>query len=192
MGKNSGDVVYGSGGGASGGTWFAVDVGGGGGGGGGQGLSYIDDHEVAEAKKLIDDEFTKTTGKPFGMRVAGYYIACKIYVRPEEIKKIKTEDGKEVTLYLPDQVRDSDKYQSCAALVCGIGPQAFTGYDLHGHSRFPRGPACRVGDWIALPRSVSFMLSYRGVAMALIPDDMILGIIEDPTDVKPINQAALI
>lgn len=157
----------------------------------GSGLSYIEDHERAVAKKLIDDQFVAMTGKPFGFRVAGYYLVCKIYVRPEELAEVETADGKKVTLFRPDMSRDHDKYHSCAALVCGIGPQAFTGYDIHGHARFPAGAACRVGDWISIPRNNSFLQSYRGVAIAIIPDDMALGVIEDPEDVTPIQQAGL-
>lgn len=157
-----------------------------------QGLSYIDDDEIKLAKELIDKQFTDITGKQFGFRAAGYYLACKIYIRPEEMKVIKKDDGTEVTLWHAPHARDNEKFHSVAALVCGIGPQAFTGYDIHGHKRFPSGPACRVGDWIAIPRSQAFVLSYRTVAMALIPDDMVLGVIEDPTDVTPITQAALV
>ncbi len=157
-----------------------------------RGLSYIEDHEIAEAKRLIDEQFMSITGKPFGGRTCGYYLACKIYVRPGELKTIKTDDGRDVTLWRPDASREGDKYQSCSALVCGIGPQAFRGYDSHGHERFTAGAACRVGDWIAIPRQQAFVMAYRGVAMALIPDDMPLMVIEDPEDVTPITQAALI
>ncbi len=157
-----------------------------------QGLSYIEEHEIDPAKGLIDHQFIEITGKPFGMRVAGYYLACKIYVKPEEIKTIKTDAGDEVTLWRPDAAREGDKYQSCSALVCGIGPQAFTGHDIHGHQRFPNGAACRVGDWIAIPRQQSFMLAYRGVPIAVLPDDMVLAVIEAPEDVTPITQASLI
>lgn len=157
-----------------------------------KGLSYIEDSEIAEASALINKQFQEMTGKPYGLRVAGYYLACKIYVRPEDIRTGKRDDGTEYKILIPDQIRDTDKYQSCSALVCGIGPQAFTGSDIHGNARFPAGPACRIGDWIAIPRQQSFMIAYRGVAMAIIPDDMVLGIIEDPRDVTPITQASLI
>lgn len=157
-----------------------------------QGLSYIEDHEVVAAKALIDAQFRQLTGKPFGAHTAGYYLACKVYVRPEELSVIKRDDGTEVTLWRPDVSREGDKFQSCSALVCGIGTQAFTGYDIHGNARFPGGPTCRIGDWIAIPRQHSYMVSYRGVAMALIPDDMVLMVVEGPEDVKPITQAALI
>lgn len=171
---------------------WAVTGSGGSGGIPASSLSYIEDHEIETAKKLIDEEFMKTTGKPFGMRVAGYYLACKIFTRPEELRVLEGADGKKVTLWAPPGMTDMDKFNSVAALVCGIGPQAFTGHDQNGFPRFPKGPACRIGDWISIPRQNAFLLQYRGVAFALIPDDMVLAIVEDPKDVTPINQKPLI
>lgn len=152
-----------------------------------QGLSYIEDFEVLEAKDIIDKQFIDITGKPFEMRVAGYYLALKIYVRPEELKVVDTDDGKKVTIWMPPQYAEMDKYHSCAALVCGVGPQAY-----QDKERFPGGPFCRVGDWVAIPRQNAFVLNYRNVPLALIPDDAVLAVINDPTDVTSINQKALI
>jgi len=112
------------------------------------------------------------------MRPAGYLVAVKIYIRPEELKTIKREDGTEVTLYLPDTVRAEDKYSSVSALVCAVGPEAYQG------EKFERsGPWCKVGDWILIPRYESTMVSYRGVAMALLPDDRVMAVITGPDDV---------
>ena len=157
-----------------------------------QGLSYIENHEQAEAKKLIDKQFIELTKKPFGYRAAGAYIVCKIYIRPDEIKEIVGADGKKSTLWLPPQITDGDKFHSVSALVCGIGPDAFIGFDSHGHKRFPSGPICRIGDWINIPRNNSYMFQYRGVALAQLFDDYVLGVVEDPRDLTPINQKPLI
>ena len=147
-------------------------------------MSNIEPHEEELAKNLINDHFVEMTGKPFDMRPAGYLIAVKIYVRPEELKTIKQDDGTEVTLYLPDTVRAEDKYSSVSALVCGIGPEAYQG------EKFERsGPWCKVGDWILIPRYESTMVSYRGVAMALLPDDRVMAVITGPEDVMAGNSA---
>lgn len=156
-----------------------------------RGLSYIEDHEVAAAKKLIDEQFKAITGKAFGYRPAGYYVVAKIYVRPDEVKLVEMPDGTKKPIYIPEQSRDTDKYHSCSALVCAVGPSAFSGKDHNGDIRFPAGAACRVGDWINIPRQNSFLFAYRGVAMAEFPDDMCLGVIEGPEDVTPIQQAGL-
>lgn len=157
-----------------------------------QGLSYVDNHEIDEAKREVDKLFIGLTGKPFGLRVANYYVAVKLYVRPEEIKEVTRDDGTKATLWLPTQVVEGDKYHSVAALVCGIGPGAFKGYDDQGRERFPEGPSCRVGDWVCIPRTNCFVINYRGVPAGILPDDMILSVIEDPTDVTPINQKPLV
>ena len=141
-------------------------------------MSNIEAHEEEEAKALIDQHFVEMTGQPFDMRPAGYLVAVKIYVSPEELKTITQEDGTEVTLYLPDTVRAEDKYSSVSALVCAVGPEAYQG------EKFERsGPWCKVGDWILIPRYESTMVSYRGVAMALLPDDRVMAVIKGPEDV---------
>lgn len=155
----------------------------------GKPLSYIEPFEETTAKKLVDEQFIALTGKTFGLRPGGYMIAVKIYVRPEEIKEITKDDGSKVTLYIPHSAQTDDKYQSVAALVCSVGPQAYRGKDVMGNDRFPEGPWCKVGDWVAIPRHESFLLSYRGVAVALIPDDKVLAVIEDPTDVQAAHLA---
>jgi len=141
-------------------------------------MSNIEPHEEEAAKSLIDGEFTFMTGRPFDMRPAGYLVAVKIYVRPEELKTITQDDGTEVTLYLPDTVRAEDKYSSVSALVCAVGPEAY-----HGEKFERSGPWCKVGDWVLIPRYESTMVSYRGVAMALLPDDRVMAVISGPEDV---------
>jgi len=142
-------------------------------------MSNIEPHEEELAKQFIDEQFIEMTGQPFDMRPAGYLVAVKIYIRPEELKTIKKEDGTEVTLYLPDTVRAEDKYSSVSALVCAVGPEAYQG------EKFERsGPWCKVGDWILIPRYESTMVSYRGVAVALLPDDRVMAVISGPEDVE--------
>lgn len=142
-------------------------------------MSNIEPHEEDLAKQFIDEQFVEMTGQPFDMRPAGYLVAVKIYIRPEELKTIKKEDGTEVTLYLPDTVRAEDKFSSVSALVCAVGPEAYQG------EKFERsGPWCKVGDWILIPRYESTMVSYRGVAMALLPDDRVMAVITGPEDVE--------
>jgi co-chaperonin GroES (HSP10) len=142
-------------------------------------MSNIEPHEEELAKQFIDEQFVEMTGQPFDMRPAGYLVAVKIYIRPEELKTIKKEDGTEVTLYLPDTVRAEDKYSSVSALVCAVGPEAYQG------EKFERsGPWCKVGDWILIPRYESTMVSYRGVAVALLPDDRVMAVISGPDDVE--------
>lgn len=147
-------------------------------------LSFIEPFEEKVAKELVDQQFRELTGQPFEFRPGGYMIAVKIFIRPEEIKEIKRDDGTVAKLYRPIASMENDKYQSVAALVCAVGPQAYTGKAADGTPRYPEGPWCKVGDWVVIPRYESFLMSYRGVALAVLPDDKVVGVIGDPMDVS--------
>lgn len=143
-------------------------------------LSKIEAHEEAEAKAAIDEQFIALTGKPIDLQPAGYFVAMKVWV-PED--HIVTEGG--AKLYMPETFRDERKYTSGVALVCAMGPEAYKG-DRYKES----GPWCKVGDWVMFQRYEAIALSYRGVAMAIIPDDRILAVISDPTEIDSINSAS--
>lgn len=147
-------------------------------------LSFIEPFEEKTAKALIDQQFKELTGKAFEFRPAGYMIAVKIYIRPDEIKEIKRDDGTVAKLYRPIVSMENDRYQSVAALVCAVGPHAYTGNNADGTPRYPSGPWCKPGDWVVIPRYESFLMTYRGVAMAILPDDRVVGVIQDPQDVS--------
>lgn len=146
-------------------------------------------HEQQQAIDLINKQFIEMTGRPFQAKVCGYLVCLKIYVRPEEVKEIVRDDGSKAKLYIPQTSQSEDKFQSVAALVCGIGPQAYMGKNADGSDRYPEGPWCAVGDWVTIPRYEAHMFSYRGVAMAILPDDKIMAVIDDPTDVQHITTA---
>jgi co-chaperonin GroES (HSP10) len=138
-------------------------------------MSFIEEHEEGEAQDFINNLFTEITGEVFDMKPAGYMIALKLFTR-EQI----TEGG----IILPEIVLSEDKYQSCSALVCAMGPEAYKG------EKFERsGPWCKVGDWVMIPRYEAVAVSYRGVALGLIPDDRILAVIKDPKDIESVKNA---
>lgn len=139
-------------------------------------LSYIEPSEELAAQELIDKQFTEMCGKPYGGRPCGYYIVLRLYVRDEELKTITDASGKEVTLYLPPSVTAEDKYRSGTGLVIAMGPQCYTG------EKFPEGAWCKVGDWVRIARGDLIRSMYRGVALALVADDRVLEIIDEPAD----------
>lgn len=145
--------------------------------------------EEAEAKLLIDRQFVQMTGKPFDYRTTGYWISVKLFVRPDELKQVIDADGKTQTIWLSPEVQKEDKYQTTVGLVIGLGPQAYRGKDRHGNERFPEGPWCRVGDWVEFHRGECAPKAFRGVAVGILADDRVMGIVPDPMDIAPINQA---
>lgn len=146
--------------------------------------SYIEEHEIEEANNVVLDQMQALTGKRELPRPCGPWLAVKIYIRPEELKKVKQEDGTEVTLYLPDQSRASDKWTNCVGLVVGMGPGAYTGKNPDGSDRFPEGPWCRVGDFVVFPRYESQVFMWRGIALMTIYDDKVQMVVSDPTEVQ--------
>jgi len=137
--------------------------------------SYIEEHEEAEAVRLIKAQFKEMTKRAELPRPCGSKIAVKIYVRPEEIG--------DTGLILPDSVRAGDKWTNCVGLVCGMGQDAYSGKDQFGNERFPTGPWCKIGDWVVFPRYESQVFSWRGVAMMTIYDDAVQMVVDDPSEV---------
>jgi hypothetical protein len=136
--------------------------------------SFIEPFEEQEAKDFIKNQLGYEAPRP-----CGYYVLIKLYIRPEEMKTIKTAEGKEVTLYAPDTVRVEDRYISIAALVLALGP------DCYQHERFKHsGPWCKPGDWVLIPRNEGTQFLYNEHPVHLIPDDRILMVIPDPTIVR--------
>src|SRR5688572_31729424 len=88
-----------------------------------QGFGWVDPHEEAQAKALIDEQLTKEFGGPFTVKTCGFFIALKIYVRPEELKTGVREDGSTYSLWIAPKATQQDKYQAASALVIGMGPQ---------------------------------------------------------------------
>lgn len=156
-----------------------------------QGFGYVDPHEEELAKRIIDEQLTKEFGGPFTVRVCGFFIALKIYVRPEELKAGVREDGSTYSLWIPQKAQQGDKYQAASALVLGVGPQAYKGYNADGSQKFPTGPWCRVGDWVMVPRYECHLFDFQAptgnFAFGMLPDDRIMGVIKDPKDVMAVH-----
>lgn len=150
-------------------------------------FGFVQPGEEAQARALVDKLFTELTGRPYQAKACGYFLTLKIYIRPEELIKGKRADGSEYSLYRPDQTAQNDKYQSCTALVVDVGPSAYKGKWPDGSDKFPEGPWCRVGDWVAVPRYEAHLFMYRGVALGMLPDDRVLQVITDPGDILPIQ-----
>lgn len=144
-----------------------------------QDLSFIEKSEEAEAKELI----TKHLGFD-PPRMAGYHMAVKIYVRPEELTTFVDDKGETKKMYLPETVSALDKWRNCTALVVSQGPECYkTGRFKEDFEKGIDTRWCKVGDWVVIPRNEGTQVNYRGVPMQFIPDDRVLAIIEDPSHV---------
>ena len=145
---------------------------------------FVEEDEVKEAQAVIDKQFMDLIGKKFGFRPTGYYIAVKIYVRPDELSEIVDKDGKKQTLWTAPIMQRQDSLESCAALVIAIGPGCFK--DRETGEVWADGPSCRIGDWVAIPRASTWLTNYKGVAIGVLTDDKIIGTVDDPSDLMSV------
>lgn len=155
-------------------------------------FGHVKPYERDKAKALIDETLIAEIGGPFTMKVTGFFIALKVYVRPDELKEIERADGTKVTFHLPYQATQQDKYQAASALVLGVGPQAYKGKNADGSDKFPEGPWCSVGDWVMIPRYECALFMFNGpngksFPFGILPDDRIMGVIQDPRDVTAVH-----
>lgn len=136
--------------------------------------SYIEDQEELQAKEYIQ---TQLGFNPIA--TINNQIAVKIYLRPEEISTVQTDDGRTISIYMPPTINAADRFRSCVALVISIGEECYRD-EKYSES----GPYCKVGDWIMIPRNVGLQVNFRGVPVQLVPEDAVYCVISDPTHIE--------
>lgn len=157
------------------------------------GTSYIETHEELQARSVVAAEFQAITGSAELPRATGYYLCLKLHIRDEELAAGTDVNGNSFRLIRPTASLDDDKYQSVVGLVVSVGPQAYKGKNVDGSERFPEGPFCKVGDFVVIPRYESFLVMWKAkVALAVLPDDKVMMVVRDPTDVAAPHMADLI
>lgn len=145
-------------------------------------LPHVEAHEQAAAEFIVYERVKALCGK-YPPRIAGYYVAIMIHQR-DTSKKVTRDDGTEVEFFThTDITRTEDKYQSMVGLVVGVGSSAYKGQNFDGSPRFPDGPWVSPGQWCIFPRYEGVMCTYRNLPLLIVPDDKILGVVEDPDDI---------
>ena len=115
---------------------------------------WIEDPEVQDPDKLPN--------------LTGFHIL----VRPVSVKA-KTKGG----IILPDSTKDDIAYLTTVGRVIALGDLA---YDDKG--KFPKGPWCKVGDYICYGKHSGVKMKYRGVKLLLLFDDQVIMTVDDPSD----------
>jgi len=137
-------------------------------------LSYINEDEIDDAIKIVEESLG------FEMpRVCRFWLAVKIYVRPEEISTFVNDAGETKSLYIPKSATANDKFTNAVGLVIGMGPTAFADKE-----KFPHGKDCEIGDWIVFPRYDGSNANYKGVPIKFIYDEHCICVVADPTDIQ--------
>lgn len=101
----------------------------------------------------------------------GYHVL----VQPVSIKQ-KTKGG----IILPDSTKDDIAYLTTVGKVVALGDLAYDDKE-----KFPLGPWCQEGDYVAYGKLIGQKLQYKGVKLLLLFDDQIIMRVDKPTDLDP-------
>ena len=101
----------------------------------------------------------------------GYHVL----VQPVSIKQ-KTKGG----IILPDSTKDDIAYLTTVDKVVALGDLAYDDKE-----KFPLGPWCQEGDYVAYGKLIGQKLQYKGVKLLLLFDDQIIMRVDKPSDLDP-------
>lgn len=133
--------------------------------------SFFTEEESIEAEKQINEYFGNTLP-----RTLGYFLLIEPYVQPQE-RKIKGNDGKDLSIYLPDSSMDLYRFTACVGRVLKQGPDVYQDPKLFRKSY----KWCRVGDWVVYPRNEGHRITIDGKDLLFLSDNSIIAIVEDPS-----------
>jgi co-chaperonin GroES (HSP10) len=84
----------------------------------------------------------------------------------------------EMGLLKSKKMMHEERIMSTVGLVIDMGNQAYTDTE-----RFPKGPWCKVGDYVVFPSYSGTRVSVNGVEYRLMNDDSIEAVVTDPRGV---------
>ena len=101
---------------------------------------------------------------------ATYHLLCMLPEAKEEY-----EGG----LLKASQTMQYEELLSPVLFVAKIGPDAFK-----DEKRFPKGPSCKVGDFIIVRPNTGTRMKIHGTEWRIINDDSVEAVIDDPRGVQ--------
>lgn len=139
-----------------------------------------------QLKNLTDDDpgidfenysFEEELEKVKGYHVRGYFgILVRIHIEPPVVK---TAGG----VYLPDSTTDRMHVNTKFTRPVGLALKFSPGVYQDGERYKLTGPLCKPGDWINFQRNDIRAFQYKKMALGWLPDELVLGVVEDPRDI---------
>ena len=114
---------------------------------------------------------TYSTSGDLPVRPVGYQMLISLPPKQE----------KAGALFIPEDRRDIDYRRSIVVQVVAMGEQCYV------PDRYPRGPWCRIGDWVMIPSyagSSSFKIKGHDSEYRIINEDQILAVVTGPDQVE--------
>jgi co-chaperonin GroES (HSP10) len=98
-----------------------------------------------------------------------------LLIRPVSVKGV-TKGG----LLLPDSTQDDMAYLTTVGRILALGELAYL-----DKNKFPKGPWCKVGDYVCYGKHTGTKLLYKGIKLLILFDDQIMMKVNNSKDLDP-------
>ena len=98
-----------------------------------------------------------------------------LLIRPVSVKGI-TKGG----LLLPDSTQDDMAYLTTVGRILALGELAYL-----DKNKFPKGPWCKIGDYVCYGKHTGTKLLYKGIKLLILFDDQIMMKVNNSKDLDP-------
>ena len=129
---------------------------------------------VAMEKAIKNDMWESNEDLPLP-KVLPELPGFNILVRPVSIKS-QTKGG----IFIPDSTKDDMAYLTTVGEVIILGDVAY-----QDKEKFPKGPWCKVGDYICYGKHSGQKIQYKGLKFILLYDDQVIMKVENPKTLDP-------
>jgi|TARA_R100000093_G_scaffold70539_2_gene43925 co-chaperonin GroES (HSP10) len=129
---------------------------------------------VAMEKAIKNDMWVSNEEIPLP-KVLPELPGFNILVRPVSIKS-QTKGG----IFIPDSTKDDMAYLTTVGEVVVLGDVAY-----QDKEKFPKGPWCKVGDYICYGKHSGQKIQYKGLKFILLYDDQVIMKVENPKTLDP-------
>ena len=129
---------------------------------------------VAMEKAIKNDMWVSNEDLPLP-KVLPELPGFNILVRPVSIKS-QTKGG----IFIPDSTKDDMAYLTTVGEVIILGDVAY-----QDKEKFPKGPWCKVGDYICYGKHSGQKIQYKGLKFILLYDDQVIMKVENPKTLDP-------
>ena len=137
--------------------------------------SSISAQEVPKVKLALEEKYKAEPKKEIPKEAAQLPqpTGWRILVLPFKMKE-KTEGG----VLLGQETLERQQVASQCGNVLAMGSECY-----RDKERYPKGPWCKVGDWVVFARYAGSRIEIEGGEVRLLNEDEILATVKDPTDI---------
>ena len=137
--------------------------------------SSISAQEVPKVKLALEEKYKAEPKKEIPKEAAQLPqpTGWRILVLPFKMKE-KTEGG----VLLGQETLERQQVASQCGNVLAMGSECY-----RDKERYPKGPWCKVGDWVVFARYAGSRIEIEGGEVRLLNEDEVLATIQDPKSI---------